>query len=212
MAIISTMTRTSDSPSRNSFAIGSRKPAQDCTSTFCPIKGPHDCGVYMDSNRITLSTESRRTFAPNVTPPDVFAACERCMRNEGTKTDVELWLTSHELHGGPLLGHTDTVLGAPVSARLRSDDLNIVERKDLKGVEDHGATVDCGHPFGLRNPPWKVWEAHRRLRLGKEDLEDQELVESFAARNAYYGNGLGEKEIMSRRFNIRRPGYCPKST
>lgn len=45
---------------------------------------------------------------------------------------------------------------------------------------------------------------------GVGGLHDQEVVEAFAAKNAYYGKGLGQYESVSRRFEVRRPRY-PRS-
>lgn len=94
--------------------------------------------------------------------------------------------------------------------RLRDDESDIDERADPDDIETEAGTECCRHPFGLHNPPVKVWEAHRRLVLGTGDSGDQELVGNFAAENAYYGKGLGQSTSMSRRLKIRRPRYSAK--
>ena len=75
--------------------------------------------------------------------------------------------------------------------------------------EADGEAEDCRHPFGLLDPPQKVWDAHRRLVLGSGGSEDQELVDAFSVKNAYYGSGRGKQESMSHRFKVRWPGYSP---
>ena len=122
---------------------------------------------------------------------------------------METWVTFHELHVEPLLEHTDTVWIAPVPTRSRDDDLTVGERVDPGRVEFNDTADGCRHPFGLLNPPQKVWEAHKRLALGDGVSEDQELVEEFAVKNDYYGTGLGKQTSMSRRFKVRRPRYSP---
>lgn len=93
---------------------------------------------------------------------------------------------------------------------LHDGELEIGESADPDVIEADSRVDDCRHPFGLFNPPEKVWEAHRRFVLGVGDLHDQEAVEAFFAANAYYGKGLGQYESMSRRFEVRRPRY-PRS-
>lgn len=122
---------------------------------------------------------------------------------------MEMWVAFHELHVEPLLGHTDAVWVAPVPRELRDDDFRDGEFADEGDVEANDAAKERRHPFGLLNPPEKVWEAHRRLVLSDGGSEDQELVDSFAVKNAYYGSGLGEQKSMSLHFRIRRPGYLP---
>lgn len=183
---------------------------QVCASPSCPINHPHDRGLYLHSCRVPLSIASRRIFAPSAPPPDVLAAYERCINKDGTKTDEETWVTFHEVHVEPLLGHTDGVWRAPVPMIRHDGDLEIGESADPDVIEADSRVDDCRHPFGLLNPPGKIWEAHQRLVLGVGDLHDQEAVEAFAAKNAYYGKGLGQYESMSRRFEVRRPRY-PRS-
>ena len=113
----------------------------------------------------------------------------------------------HELHVEPLLEHRDAVWRVPVPMRLHDDDLEIGESADPDFIDAHRRANGYGHPFGLLNPPEKVWEAHRRLVLGVGDLVDPDLVDAFAAKNAYYGKGLGQYESMSRRFEVTRPHY-----
>lgn len=88
-------------------------------------------------------------------------------------------------------------------------DLTVGESADPGDEETDGKREDCRHPFGLPGPPQKVWDAHRRLVLGSGGSEDQELVDAFSVKNAYYGSGRGKQESMSRRFKVRRPGYSP---
>ena len=109
----------------------------------------------------------------------------------------------------PLLEHKDAVGVALVPMRLCDDDIKIDERADSDGAEDDGGAERCRHPFGLHNPPEKVWEAHRRLALGVKDLKDEEWVSAYAAMNACYGEGLGQYKSMSRRFQVRQPRYSP---
>ncbi|KAF6229588.1 hypothetical protein HO173_011443 [Letharia columbiana] len=205
----SNSTAPSTPPCITSLVVNATNPSQGCTSPFCPINYPHDRGPYLHSCRVALSIESRRIFASSVPSPDVLAAYERCIRNDGTRTDAEMWMTFHELHVEPLLGHTDAIWVAPVPMESRDDDSDVGERAGPGGIVANGAAEGCRHPFGLLNPPEKVWEAHRRLVLGDGDSEDQDLVASFAAENAYYGNGLGRQKSMSRRFKVRRPRYSP---
>lgn len=193
-------------PSSNVNATGS---SQRCTSSSCPIKHSHDRGLYLHSCFTSLSTESRRIFSPSVPPPDVLAAYERCIRNDGTSTDVESWVTFHELHVEPLLEHTDAVWVAPLPGRGRDGKIKICESTDTGGVEASDEAEKCRHPFGFLNPPAEVWEAHRRLMQGKGSSEDQSLVDTFAVKNAYYGNGLGKQKSTSHCFRARRPRYSP---
>ncbi|KAL9133769.1 MAG: hypothetical protein Q9175_005051 [Cornicularia normoerica] len=220
MATTSTTTPTSSSPSSNSTTpstpsftassfVNATKSSQSCTSHSCPISYPHDRGLYLHPCRVALSAKSRRIFAPSVPPPDVSAAYERCIRNDGMRTDVEMWVTFHELHVEPLLGHTDAVWVAPVPTRSGDGDLKVGESADRGGVEANGETGGCRHPFGLFNPPEKVWEAHRRIVLGTGVSGDQEFVDEFGVKNAYYGTGLGKQKSTSRRFKVRRPRYPP---
>lgn len=88
--------------------------------------------------------------------------------------------------------------------------LEIGESADPHDIKADSRVDDCRHPFGLLNPPESIWEAHRRLVLGVGDLHDQEAVEAFVAKNAYWGKGLGQYKSMSRRFEVRRP-RCPRS-
>ena len=104
----------------------------------------------------------------------------------------------------PLLDNTDTVWVSPVPTRSHDDDSLIDERADVTADSDSGR---CRHPFGLYNPPMRVWEAHRRLVLGLGGLCDQEFVDAFAAKNVYCGKGLGQYQSMSGRFKVRRP-WC----
>ena len=113
----------------------------------------------------------------------------------------------HELHVEPLLEHTDAVWVVPVPRRSHDDDPMVGEDADPGGIDIYSTIEDCRHPFGLLNPPEKVWEAHRRLILGAAGPQDQELVDEFAVRNAYYGSGLGKRKDMSRRFVVRRSRY-----
>ena len=219
MATTSTTTSTSISLSTNtavpstprstaSSNANATKPSQRCTYPFCPIKDSHDRGLCLHSCCTSLSAASRRIFSPSVPPPNVLAACERCIRNDGTSTDEELWVTFHEVHVEPLLNHTDAVWVAPVPARGRDGKTKICERADARGVKDEAE--ESRHPFGLRNPPVEVWEAHRRLvQGGKGSMEDHNLVDAFAVKNAYYGNGLGKEESPPRCFQVRRPRYSP---
>ena len=117
-------------------------------------------------------------------------------------------MTFHELHVEPLLEHTDAVWVAPVPTRWCDIDPEARERADPVDVVAEG----CRHSFGLlNNPPQRVWEAQRRLVLGDvHRSEDQELVDAFAAENAYYGHGIGKHEnSIPRGFKVRRPGYSP---
>ena len=220
MATTSTTTPTSTSPSSNSTApstplspassvVNATKPFQGCTSPECPINHPHERGLYIHSCRVPLSAESRRIFAPSDPPPDVLAAYERCLRYEGTRTDAETWVTFHELHVEPLLGHTNAVWVSPRPGEFRDDDVEDDESADADDVEAHDETKDCRHPFGLLNPPEIVWEAHRRLVLGDGCLWDREFVDAFAAKNVYFGKGLGKQKSPSSCFKIRRPGHLP---
>ena len=113
----------------------------------------------------------------------------------------------HEVHVEPLLGHTDAVWVTPVPRRSGDDDLEIDDDADPDGTE----TEDYRHPFGFFNPPEKVWKAHTRLVLGVAGSEDQELVDEFSVKNAYYGNGLGKRETAFDRFKVRRPRYLSRS-
>lgn len=122
---------------------------------------------------------------------------------------MEIWVNFHELHVEPLLEHTDAVWVAPVPATKRGNNMRIGEHADLGGVEANDEVEECRHPFGLLNPPDKIWQAHRRLVLGEGGSKEQELVDTFAVKNAYYGNGLGKQESMSRCFQVGRPRYCP---
>ena len=124
-------------------------------------------------------------------------------------SDVEMWVTFHEVHVEPLLEHMDAVWVVPVPTTSRDQSLKVGEHADSGCVEANGVVEGCRHPFGLLNPPQKVWEAHRRLALGDGDSEDQELVGEFAAKNGYYGDGFGKQKSMSHHFKIRRPLYSP---
>ena len=115
----------------------------------------------------------------------------------------------HELHVEPLLEHTDAVWVAPVPATKRDDNKKIGERADPGGVEANDEAEECRHPFGLLNPPDFVWQANRRLVRGEGNSNDQEIVDTFAAKNAYYGNGLGKQKSIPRYFQVGRPRYCP---
>ena len=148
-------------------------------------------------------------FGPCIPPPDILAAYERCIRNDGTSTDVEMWVAFHEVHVEPLLGGTDAVWVAPVPTRSRDADLEVREHADPDDVVVDGEAEDCRHPFGLLNPPQKVWDAHRRLVLGDGGSEDQDLVDAFAVTNAYYGIGLGKQKSTSRHSKARRLRYSP---
>lgn len=117
---------------------------------------------------------------------------------------------SKQLSVKPLLEHTGAVWVAPVLMRPCDDDIKIdSERADSDSAKDDGGAERCRHPFGLHNPPEKVWEAHRRLAPGVKDLKDEEWVSAYAAMNTYHGKGLGQYESMSRRFQVRRPRYSP---
>lgn len=196
-------------PSATPVTANTTDSTQRCTSPFCPIKCPHKDGLYLHGSCTSLSTASRRIFSPSVPPPDVLAAYERCIRNDGTSTDAELWVTFHELHVEPLLNHTDAVFWvAPVPARGRHSKIKIPDAGAVEADDE----AECRHPFGLLNPPAQVWEAHRRLVQGERSSEDQHLVDTFAVKNAYYGNGLGKQESTSRYFRVRRPRYSPSFT
>lgn len=122
---------------------------------------------------------------------------------------METWVTFHELHVEPLLGQTNAIWVAPLPGGLRDEDFEDGEHANAGDVEANDETEDCRHPFGLSNPPEKVWEAHRRLVLGDGGLEDQELVDSFAVKNAYYEDGFGKQKSPSSCFKVRRSGHLP---
>ena len=185
----------------------STKPSPRCTSPFCAINHPHDRGLYLHSCRVAMSSEATRIFAPSVPPSDVLAAYERCISNEGTRNDAEMWTMFHELHVEPLLEDPSIVWVAPTPMTSRDDDVKAGECEDLNGVEATGAAQGCRHPFGLFNPPRGVWDAHRRLVIGDGDWKDQQLVDGFAAKNAYHGEGFGEQQSASHRLQVRRPRY-----
>lgn len=159
-------TAPSTPPSTASSIEDADKSPQVCASPSCPINNSHDRGLYLYSCRVPLSTASRRIFAPSAPPPVVLAAYERCIKNDGTRTGEETWVTFHELHVEPLLGHTDGVWRAPVPMIRHDGDLEIGESADPDVVEADSRVDDCRHLFGLLNPPEKVCEAHRRLILG----------------------------------------------
>ena len=195
-------TPSTPSSTASPFA-NSAESSQRCISHFCPISFAHDRGLYLYPCRVALRAESRRIFAPSVPSPDVLAAYERCITFDGTGSDVEMWVAFHELHVEPLLGDTDAVWVAPLPMRQRNDEFNFGEDAGSGRAE----AESCRHPFGLLNPPDEVWEAHRRIVLGAEVLEDQMLVDEFAVKNAYHGTGLGKQESTSRRFKVRHPCY-----
>ena len=132
------------------------------------------------------------------------------MRNDGTRTDEEMWVAFHELHVEPLLQDMGAIWVAPVPMRHYDDDLEIDELADSDGVEDDEGVESCRHPFGLFNPPGKVWEAHQRLVLGIGNSGDRGLVDAFAAKNAYHGKGLGQYKSISRRTKVQRQCYSLK--
>lgn len=109
-----------------------------CTSPFCPIKYPHDRGLYLHSCPMTSSIEARRIFVPSIPPPDVLAAYERCIRNDGTMSDVEMWVTFHEVHVEPLLEHMDAVWVVPVPTTSRDQSLKTSFRASQSATESVG--------------------------------------------------------------------------
>lgn len=122
---------------------------------------------------------------------------------------MEIWVTFHELHVEPLLAHRDAVWVAPVPMASRDKDSKVGEHASIGGVEANDAADGCRHPFGLLNPPDLVWKAHRKLVLGGGSLDDQELVDEFAEKNAFYASGLGKQKSLSLRLKVRRPRYSP---
>ena len=150
------------------------------TSLLRPIAHAHNSGIYPHSSGTDSIPISKGIFAPCVPPPDVLAAYERCIRNEGTRTDVEIWAKFHEVHHEILLKYTDP------RAQVWK------------------------HPFELFNPPRKAWEAYERLKLGIGNSGDRELVDMFAAKKAYYGEGVGQYMIVSRRYKVRRSRHSAK--
>ena len=199
-------TPSTPSSTASSFA-DSAESSQRCISHFCPISFSHDRGLYLHPFRVALKAESRRIFAPSVPSPDILAAYERCITLDGTRTDLEMWVAFHEVHVEPLLGDTNAVWVAPLPTRQRNDDFSFGEEGRSAGAEADGKAESWRHPFGVRNPPDEVWEAHKRIVQGTGALKDQMLVDEFAVKNAYYGTGLGKQESTSRRFKVRRPRY-----
>ena len=118
-------------------------------------------------------------------------------------------MTFHELHVEPSLDDTDAVWVSPVPTRPHDDSPMSEEGAYPDGVKADGGAGRFRHPFGLYNPPEKVWKAHRSLAMDVGDAGDQELVDAYSARNAYCGKGIGQYMSMSRCFKVRRTGYSP---
>ena len=52
------------------------------------------------------------------------------------------------------------------------------------------------HPFGLINSVDIVWQACSRVATGKADKKDMELVEDFAAKQAFTSSAVGNTETL----------------
>ena len=123
---------------------------------------------------------------------------------------AETCVAFYECHTEPLLeGNNDA--GVNSMAHTPAPDCNQAQSGEASSfiVKIEEPNTRTGHPFGTSNPPDSVCKVYARILRDQGGWRDYDIVEGFANQHTYNRLGMGQLEITSTRFRVRRAGEVP---
>ncbi len=103
-----------------------------CMSPDCPVKIPHDTGVYLHKGKVPLeiNTYTHPTFGASNPPPNLWAARMRIINHECSVEDIELVVAFNYHHG-----RTEKAYGA-LEERAKQLHANQPRLFELSGLQN----------------------------------------------------------------------------